>query len=80
MMTLPEYLSEHQMTQAAFAERVGLNQATVSKLCRKDRPPISIDTALEIERATGGKVPVTVWPQFAALGSRIVASASGVLP
>jgi len=77
MMTLPEYLAEHKITQSVFAGRVGLTQATISKLCRQDRPPISLETAVVIERETGGCVPVAVWPQFAALrDSGRVAAAS----
>jgi plasmid maintenance system antidote protein VapI len=67
MMTLPEYLAEQKLTQSVFAVRVGLTQATISKLCRRDRPPISLETAIVIERETGGRVPLAVWPQFAAL-------------
>lgn len=59
-MTLTAYLTAHEITQDAFARRIGLTQATVSRLCLGERAP-SIRTAGLIERATGGAVPAAVW-------------------
>lgn len=41
-------------TQTAFAERVGVHQATISKICAG--AGVSLRLALRIERATGGAV------------------------
>lgn len=60
MTKLREYLERTGMTQAAFAERVNLNQGTVSKLCRRSTG-ISLAVAARIERATDGEVPVASW-------------------
>lgn len=60
MHTLAEYLSTHSIKQADFAARLGLTQATVSRLARGVSSP-SLDLAFHIERATGGAVPVAVW-------------------
>ena len=62
MNSLTRYLKENDLTQAAFAERVGLRQATVSKVCA-GKVGVSLATALRIERATGGAVPVSVWSE-----------------
>lgn len=60
MMTLTQYLSDQKLTQAEFAAMIDATQGTVSKLCANRRP--SWDLAMKIERVTGGKVPVSVWP------------------
>jgi plasmid maintenance system antidote protein VapI len=58
MTALRSYLETNCITQAAFAEKAGLNQATVSKLCA-GTINASLPTALRIERLTGGAVPVS---------------------
>lgn len=63
METLSQYLERSQLTQAEFAKRVGTTQANISKLCGSD-PKISTDLAVKIATATGGSVPITVWPKF----------------
>lgn len=68
-MTLSEYLKANSETQKQFAQRVGVTQAFVSKLCGAD-PKLSLETALAIETATGGQVRVEAWPQFQALADR----------
>jgi DNA-binding transcriptional regulator YdaS (Cro superfamily) len=78
MMTLREYLADRQMTQSAFAALIGVNQATVAKLCG-DKPKLSIATAIDVEKATAGNVPVEVWPQFEALAHRMPLSGEGSL-
>lgn len=52
---LASYLRDHGITQAAFAERIGVNQATVSKICA-GRSGVSLRMALKIEAETGGAV------------------------
>lgn len=58
MTALRTYLEQNRITQAAFAEKVGLNQATVSKLCA-GTVGASLATAVRIEKLTGGAVPVS---------------------
>lgn len=63
MMTLLQYLKLKNMTQTEFAERLGVAQGTVSKLCGARRP--SWQMAASIEDATDGAVPVSVWARQA---------------
>ena len=66
MMTLAQYLEAHNLTQAAFAARVGVEQPTISRLVKNAKGP-SPGLAKRIEMATDGKVPVYVWPSFRVL-------------
>ena len=59
MKTLAQYLKDENLTQAAFAARVGVKQATVSKLCAGKKP--SLELACRIDRETKGAVPPAVW-------------------
>lgn len=43
-------------------------------MLNEDRQP-SLETAVEIERATNGEVPVASWPSFAAVVAAVGASA-----
>ncbi|MBR9765317.1 MAG: helix-turn-helix domain-containing protein [Rhodobacteraceae bacterium] len=56
MTKLHQFLRAREITQAAFAASVGLNQATVSKICR-GQIGVSLATAVLIERYTDGEVP-----------------------
>jgi DNA-binding transcriptional regulator YdaS (Cro superfamily) len=67
---LRQHLKSTRQTQAEFARKVGVLQATVSKLCGS-RPKISADLAVKIEWATGGAVAVESWPPFRPLLHRI---------
>lgn len=67
MMTLAQYLHSENLTQAEFARRLGVNQATVSKLASGERRSTSIETARRIAAVTGGAVPITAWPNLAAV-------------
>ncbi|MTH61422.1 helix-turn-helix domain-containing protein [Paracoccus litorisediminis] len=60
MVTLDIHLLQSGEKQADFAQRVQVRQGTISKLCRRQMTP-SLRLAQRIERATGGKVPVSVW-------------------
>ena len=60
MRQLSKFLRESEVTQAQFAARVGLSQATVSKLASGTLSP-SLQVAVRIERATGGAVCVASW-------------------
>ena len=69
-MNLATYLKTNRITQSQFASDVGITQGALSKLCNSDGDVIAFDTALRIEKATGGAVPVTAWRKFAALAER----------
>lgn len=56
MTTLATYLKAHGITQAEFAERIGVTQGAVSRLCSR-KVGASLETALKISAATGGEVP-----------------------
>lgn len=60
MMTLAEYLDIKGIPQKAFAERVGVRQATVSRLASGLGKP-SLELAVSIERETGGSVTAASW-------------------
>jgi antitoxin HigA-1 len=51
---LREFLEPHQITQAAFAKRIGVTAARLSEIIHGKRP-ITMDTALRLERALGMK-------------------------
>ena len=61
---LSDYLKGRSLSQASFARTHGWRQATISGWCNGVIP--SIPLALEIERATGGKVTVAAWAAYAA--------------
>lgn len=60
MSQLSAYLTRAAKTQAQFAADLGVDQATVSKLCRQKMTP-SLDLAVRIERLTSGEVAVSSW-------------------
>lgn len=60
MNSLAAYLSQSDKTQAQFASELGVDQATISKLCRKKLIP-SLDLAVRIERATDGEISAASW-------------------
>ena len=74
MMNLATYLETTGITQAGFAEQIGLTQGAVSKLCASSQP--SFQTAARIEEVSGGKVPIEAWPRFAVLKRRKSAALS----
>ena len=54
-MTLSDYLRDHDLTAARFAEKIGVSQQAVQRYARgtrMPRPPIMA----RIEEATGGAV------------------------
>lgn len=63
-MRLSEYLEKHEITQKAFAEKIGVTQGRISQLII-DGKLTSLERALDlierIERATGGKVTSKDW-------------------
>jgi len=57
-MTLTDYLAEQKMSHAAFAERIGVSQAAVTRYARGARFPHRAILA-KIRDATGGAVTVS---------------------
>lgn len=64
-MTLSDYLSRMEMTETAFAAKLGVAQVTVNRYVRGARFP-DRDTILKIERATDGRVAPADWYKEAA--------------
>lgn len=60
MSQLSAYLARAAKTQAQFASELGVDQATVSKLCRQKMTP-SLDLAVRIERLTLSEVLASSW-------------------
>lgn len=60
MEQLTSYLKSHSISQTVFAERIGVSQSALSKMCSGSISP-ALKTALDIARETGGAVPVEVW-------------------
>ena len=57
---LADHLKAHSVSQAQFAESIGINQASLSKICRGLFRP-SLPTAVAISRETGGAIPTDAW-------------------
>ncbi len=64
-MTLTEYLSTNNLTQAAFAERVGVSAEAVNQWVKGKRFPRP-ESIMDIERETAGQVRVADWYTFEA--------------
>ena len=75
MQALAKHIqSRPGLTNAQWAERLGVSRPYLHALLNEDRQP-SLETAVEIERATNGEVPVASWPSFAAVVAAVGASA-----
>jgi predicted transcriptional regulator len=59
-MTLAEFLASKPMTEAAFAELIGVSQPTVHRYITRKRFP-DRDTILRIEAVTEGTVRPADW-------------------
>ena len=55
-MTLPRYLKLTGESQTSFAKRAKVERATITRVLSGKRARFSVDVALKIEKATGGKV------------------------
>jgi transcriptional regulator with XRE-family HTH domain len=58
---LESFLAEHEMSQSELARRAGVGPSTIQKLLARRRFKPDLDTALGIESATCGRVPVAAW-------------------
>ena len=54
-MTLADYLSRTEMTDAAFAALVAVDRATINRV-RRGLSDASVELAMRIEAETGGQV------------------------
>ena len=59
-MQLFEYMITKEVSQASLAKRIGVSQPTLSRYISGDVLP-NVVTALEIQKATQGEVPVEAW-------------------
>lgn len=59
-MKLQDFLKENSLTHAAFAEMVGVRQATINRYVRGERFP-SPDMIKTIQKVTAGRVAVADW-------------------
>jgi transcriptional regulator with XRE-family HTH domain len=55
-----EYMITKEVSQASLAKRIGVSQPTLSRYISGDVLP-NVVTALEIQKATQGDVPVEAW-------------------
>ena len=60
MEKLAAYLEEHKISQREFARLIGIDNSVVSRFLSRDAKP-KLATAVRIERATNGAVPVSAW-------------------
>lgn len=60
---LRRYLEKSALSKAAFCSLHGLCEVQIGRLLRGERRRVSVDTALAIESATEGAVPVRSWAQ-----------------
>jgi transcriptional regulator with XRE-family HTH domain len=54
-MTLNDWLEKHKMTQAALADRVGVAESTISRICRGINSP-GLDIIIKIQDVTNNEV------------------------
>lgn len=64
MNKLSDYLTQNGIRQEDFAARIGVTQATVSRLKAELITP-SIKVAARIEEETGGAIPAAYWASVA---------------
>ena len=56
-MLLKDWLKQNNISQSAFAEKIGKGDSYISQLCNKDHPMnCSLAVARTIEKITGGCV------------------------
>ena len=60
MSDLAIFLGQNGLTQEQFAERIGVDQSTISRLLKNKMRP-SLTLAVNIERETGGAIPASAW-------------------
>lgn len=59
-MTLAKFLADENLSQGAFAAKLGVRQSEVSRWLSGLRVPGG-ELAFAIQRITGGKVPAESW-------------------
>ena len=73
------YLTETGRTQRALAAQLGISPSHLSEIVSGRKRP-SLDVAFDIERATGGMVPVQSWGPTHPYGDELSHSASADNP
>ena len=68
-MDLAVYLTAKGVTQASFADRIGVSQATLSRYARRTATP-TVTVAERIKAASGGEVTYEDWLPMADLQIR----------
>ena len=63
-MTLRDWLAANSVTQTVFAGRIKRSVASVSRMVNGLQRP-DLETAILIERETGGNVPANSWVEAA---------------
>jgi transcriptional regulator with XRE-family HTH domain len=60
MQKLRDFLSENNIARRDFAAQIGVDQSVLSRFCNDQARP-GLETAVRIERATGGIIPASAW-------------------
>jgi transcriptional regulator with XRE-family HTH domain len=60
---LAGWIDSSGMTRREVAERLGLAETSLNRLCRGDRRP-GFELAFAIEKMTKGKVPAAFWQKI----------------
>lgn len=58
---LSDYLDRTGTKRSDFARRVGVHPAAITRYCQGASRPETVETAIAIERATGGAVKASAW-------------------
>lgn len=59
-MKLSTYLAKHDLSLAAFAERIGMSAASVCRMTKGQQIP-PVGKLLKIQKLTGGEVRLIDW-------------------
>ena len=64
------HLRKKRLSITAFCEKHGLDRVQVQRAIKDERHRYSVDFALSIERASGGRVRVAMWASETARAAR----------
>lgn len=64
------HLAELGVSQTAFCDEKGIDRITVQRIVNGERQRITVDFAMKMRDATGGKVPVETWESPSARSRR----------
>lgn len=60
---LRDYLSSREIAPAVFARQLGYDKGNFHRLLNSDDAWPSLELAFQIDRQTGGAVPVAAWAE-----------------